>query len=126
MAQQKEKTIGENIRLCRKNCGLSQQQVATALGVDRTTVCGYESGRRQVRLTTITKLAQIFRVDVSEILPTETDESSVKDDPDFTPSLKPIYSLTKDEQQLLISYRLLNSKGKKDILAKITKLNYKT
>ncbi|MBQ6626511.1 MAG: helix-turn-helix transcriptional regulator [Ruminococcus sp.] len=126
MAQKHDMTIGEKIRLCRKNCGLSQQQVANALGIDRTTVGGYESGRRQVKLTTITKLAHIFRVDVSDILPAESSEVPVKDDPDFSPSLKPIYSLTKDEQQLLISYRLLNPKGKKDILAKITKLNSKT
>lgn len=127
MAQKAQMTTGEKIRYFRKNCGLSQQQVANALGVDRTTVGGYESGRRQVKLTTIVKLAHIFRVEPSEILPLETDDFSVKEaEIDITPSVKPIYSLTKEEQQLLISFRLLGEKEKRDILAKITNLNNKS
>ena len=33
----------------------------------------------------------------------------------------PIYSLKKDEQQLILYYRILSDKDKEDILAKITK-----
>ncbi len=120
MDKVKPNLIGPKLRHCRTNCGLSQQQVATALGIDRTTYTYYESGRSQPPLKTLTKLSSIFRVDISALLPQE-DKDTLSDTE--IANINPIYSLTKDEQNLIVYYRLLSNKDKADILAKITNIS---
>ncbi|MDO4747992.1 MAG: helix-turn-helix transcriptional regulator [Eubacteriales bacterium] len=115
-------TIAERLRTYRVNCGLTQSQVANAIGMERTGYGGYETGRAQPSLETIVKLAQIFRVDPKDILPSEL-SLSFRDSKNDAPSSKPIYTLTKDEQSLLISYRLLTDREKSRVLAKITNMS---
>ncbi|MBQ8056872.1 MAG: helix-turn-helix transcriptional regulator [Ruminococcus sp.] len=120
MAKQKQNVIGIRLRHCRTNCRLSQQQVADALGINRTTYTYYESGRFEPSLHTIVKLAQIFCVDISELLPGENPYIQLKD-PNKEP-INPIYSLSKEEQNLLLSFRLLKDEDKAEILDKITNM----
>lgn len=122
MKKDSSNSTGSKLRMCRKNCGLTQSQVAAALGVERTTYVGYETGRHEPSLENIVNLSQIFRVDPTELLPQEK-TASVKDSDSVSSSLKPIYSLTRDEQSLIISYRLLTDKEKSRILAKITNMS---
>ena len=123
MSKKENNVTGEKLRFIRKNCGLTQTQVAQALGVDRTTYGGYENGRTEPNLITIVKLSQIFRVEPTAILPSEGDELNLKDINENSDTIaKPIYSLTKNEQALLISFRALSDKGKKRLLAKITNM----
>ena len=120
MAVKKNNAIGEKLRHCRTNCGFSQQQVADALGVERTTYTCYENGRFEPSLNTISMLSQIFRVDVSELLPGEASAPQLKDPSDKP--IVPIYSLTKDEKSLISAFRVLNDKDKSIILDKITNM----
>lgn len=120
MSKQHNTTTGKKLRACRERCGLSQRQVAEALGLERTTYTYYESGRTEPNLTTLVKIAQIFCVDVSALLPDENGDTPLRDSDNSAPN--PIYSLSKDEQNLLISFRLLSDKEKKRILAKITNM----
>ena len=114
----KESTlIGTKLRRCRNNCKLSQQQVADALGIHRATYSYYELGRSQPDLSMIVKIAQIFRVEPSRLLPGEKEESLSDNEIDL---LTPIYSLTRDEQSLIIAFRLLSSENKAKFLDKIT------
>lgn len=122
MTKQKDNSIGKKLREYRKNCVLSQQQVADAIGVERSTYTCYENGRFEPSLTTISKLAQIFCVDAIEFLPKGDDSSQLFDPSDVTST--PIFTLTKDEKDLVTTYRVLNDKQKAEILAIIT--NYKT
>ncbi len=106
------------LRQCRNNCKLSQQQVADTLGINRSTYSYYELGRSQPDLETLVKLAQIFRVEPSSLLPNENAEIILSEND--SEAVKPIYSLTREEQNLLISFRLLSDFDKADFLAKIT------
>lgn len=121
MDNKKENITGIKLRRCRKNCSLSQQQVADTLGINRTTYTYYESGRFEPSLTTISKLAQIFCVDVSQLLPSEAPESPLSDTTQEI--INPIYSLTKDEQNLILAFRCLNNEEKANILNEITKIS---
>lgn len=118
MDKQKQTITGAMLRACRTKCGLSQQQVANALGINRTTYTYYESGRSEPNLKTIVRLAQIFCVEVSDLLPNESTDSALGDSITDTPN--PIYSLTKDEQNLILHYRLLSDDDKMAVLDKIT------
>lgn len=119
MGKSTDPAISKKLRLCRENCGLSQGQVANVLGIDRTTYTYYESGRSEPNLTTLVKLANIFCVDVATLLPQENEPVVVRDSKSAP---NPIYSLTNDEQTLLISFRLLSNVKKEEFLAKITNM----
>ncbi|MBR2714934.1 MAG: helix-turn-helix transcriptional regulator [Ruminococcus sp.] len=112
---------GNKLRFCRKNCGLSQQQIADSLGIDRTTYTYYESGRSEPNLTTLVKLAQIFCVDVNTLLPNDNTDLVLRDTDSNSPN--PIYSLTKEEQKLLLIFRTLSKDEKAEVLDKITNIS---
>ena len=120
MGNQNNNSTAEKLRACRKKCRLSQQQVADALGKERSAYTYYESGRTMPKLKDLVKLSQIFCVDLAELLPNEN-IAQLRDSEADSPN--PIFSLTNDEQSLLISYRLLSDKEKKRILAKITNMS---
>ena len=124
MAKKPKSDIGPRLRRCRLNCGLSQKQVANAIGRDRTTIGSWENMRTEPNLDEIMKLAQIYRIDPTEILPGENAGVELKDSTNDEKMLKPIYSLTKQEQQLLVSFRLLNDKERAEFLAKITNITH--
>jgi len=52
----------ETLRALRNEKGLTQQQVAGHLGVDRSTYAYYESGRTKVNTDIVVKLAHFYRV----------------------------------------------------------------
>ena len=61
-------TIGERIKKLRKQKGLSQEEVAKHLEVQRSTISLYESGDATPPVTTIIKLARLFNVTTDYIL----------------------------------------------------------
>ena len=122
MAKKEAPSTGEKLRYFRHNCGLSQKQVANAIGLNRTTIGSWESGRTEPSLEKIVKLAQIYRVDPTEILPNENSPAPFKDPENDDSKGKPIYSLTKEEQQLLVAFRLLSNADRAEVLAKITNI----
>lgn len=61
-------TIGERIKKLRKQSGLSQEEVAKYLEVQRSTISLYESGDATPQVMTIIKLARLFNVTTDYIL----------------------------------------------------------
>ena len=61
-------TIGKRIKELRKQHGLSQEEVAKYLEVQRTTISLYESGDATPQVMTIIKLARLFNVTTDYIL----------------------------------------------------------
>lgn len=66
-------TIGERIKKLRKQQGLSQEEVAKYLAVQRSTISLYESGDTTPQVMTIIKLARLFNVTTDYILCYELD-----------------------------------------------------
>lgn len=60
--------IGKNIRKCRVNADLSQDELAARLFVSRQTISNYETGRSRPDIETLAKLADIFNVDIHELI----------------------------------------------------------
>ncbi len=70
-------TIAEALRKLRMERGLSQQQLADMLFVDRSSIASWESGRRSPDAAFISKLADILKVDVEKLFNNvEEDDSS--------------------------------------------------
>ena len=61
-------TLGESIRKIRTEKGLSQQQFADMLFVDRSTFANWETGRRMPDAAMISRIAECLGVDVAYLL----------------------------------------------------------
>lgn len=60
--------FSENLKKARLNAGLTQQQIADALNVDRTTIAQYERGFSTPQIKNISKLCEILKISVDELL----------------------------------------------------------
>ncbi len=61
-------TIGEKLKAARNGAGLTQEQVAEALGVSRQAVSKWENGTAEPSTSNLLALAKLYEVDVSELL----------------------------------------------------------
>jgi transcriptional regulator with XRE-family HTH domain len=62
------RALGETISVRRKEIGMTQAELARALGVSQQTVFAYELGDRRVTVLIVAKLARIFQVSVEELI----------------------------------------------------------
>lgn len=61
----------EELKLARTRLNMKQSEVAKALGVDTSTYCGYETGKRSPDVDRIKKLAQILKTSADILLGTK-------------------------------------------------------
>ena len=61
--------FGQLLRQARKHAGLSQADLATAIGLTRTSISNIEKGRQKVLLHTFDQLLHILKVQSAELLP---------------------------------------------------------
>ncbi len=66
--------LGENIKILRKNKGITQEQLAVKLNVVRQTVSKWEKNLSVPDAETLTKLSEVLEVPVSELLGTEPEK----------------------------------------------------
>lgn len=59
--------FGNRIKELRKNTGLSQEKFAFKIGMDRTYYASIESGKRNVSLKNIEKIANGFDISISQL-----------------------------------------------------------
>lgn len=58
------------LRTARITAGLTQRQVADAMGITNSTYCGYETGKREPDVAKIKQLSKILKVPADELLDT--------------------------------------------------------
>lgn len=59
--------IGENIKRIRKIRALEQQEVAKAVGVNKSNICRYEKGETIPSLTVAINIARVLRCSMDEL-----------------------------------------------------------
>ena len=69
------------VRRLRKESGMTQQQLADYLHVDRSTYAYYESGRTKLSIDVMVKLAHFYRVSYTEFLWPEPGDVENRDVP---------------------------------------------
>ena len=57
-------TVGERIRILRKEAGLTQKQLGEKLGVSASMIGQYETNSRKPKLETLIKIADYFGVSI--------------------------------------------------------------
>ncbi|MBP3320058.1 MAG: helix-turn-helix transcriptional regulator [Clostridia bacterium] len=120
-------SIADNIRKFRVYRGMTQQQVADALELDRSTYCYYESGRINPDVRTLFSLAEVFDVDCEELLESESsanlafaDDNTKNYEDDFE-EFEPELELSESEKNLVFGFRAVSYDSKKQILDIINK-----
>lgn len=63
-------SFSERLRKARESRGMTQQQVADLMQIDKSTYCGYETGKRQPDVQKIKLIASILGVSGDELLET--------------------------------------------------------
>jgi len=100
------------LKTLRKENGLTQQQVADHLHLDRSSYAYYESGRTKINIDILIRLAQFFQISlamlVGEELPQQLNDSATEENVEaalVNESVSRFSQLTRDEQYLVILYR---------------------
>lgn len=57
-----------NLKILRKEAGLSQAELAAALEIERSTVAKYETGDRSPDIETLCKIADVLQISTDELL----------------------------------------------------------
>lgn len=66
-------SFAENLRIARDRRGYTQSYMAEKMGIDKSTYCGYETGKRQPDVEKIKQIAKILGVSGDELLETGFD-----------------------------------------------------
>ena len=113
--------LGDRLRAIRKEHGLTQQNIADVLGVDRTTYTVYEGGSITPSPATLVKLSQIYNVTVGYLIGVEENHPELRKIPEEKQMEKllssdPISLLKKEEKELLLYFRVLSDAEKRKII----------
>lgn len=115
-------TIGQRLRNIRLEHNLKQEDLAKVLGVDRSAYSGYETGRSAVSVKNLCSLADIYKMTLSQLIGrNEAEEVTRIRFASVSSGIDPIAMLDRDEQLLLMYYRLASENQKKEIIEEIAK-----
>lgn len=62
-----QKAFGSRIQQLRKETGMSQEKFALSINMDRTYLASVETGKRNISLVNIEKIAKGFNIPISEL-----------------------------------------------------------
>lgn len=95
-------SIGSRIKECREKLGITQEELATLLGVSKGAIGNYEAGIGYPKVENMTKLFKILKTDANFLFQDEV-----------SPKVKEM--LTNQEKQHIKKYRQLDVYGKRMI-----------
>ena len=67
-------TLGEKIKEARKQCGLSQEQLAEKMSVSRSAIAKWENGLGLPNDESLKLLADYFGITIDELIPNKSNE----------------------------------------------------
>lgn len=113
-------TLGELLKKTRKQYKMTQGDVAKLLGVSRSGYTYYENGRSTPSIETLKKLAVIYDTTVDDIvgMPTRKTAQGKATASSLLVAegnTDPLMFMKKDEQALIMAFRLLSDDEKKKV-----------
>ena len=75
-APELNRRFGERLRELRSQAGMTQAALASAVGLERTSITNIESGAQTVTIPTLVRLCAILNVSPSILVPLEMEEAS--------------------------------------------------
>lgn len=105
-------SLGQNLVYYRKLSGLTQQQVAQMLNLNRTTYTKYETGASEPSIEILKQLAEILNVNVAQLLEDESEDFFLKGNVSDVAAV----NLNDEQAELLKLYEALGEQGKKNVI----------
>lgn len=113
--------ISEKIKILRTKSGVTQQHIASILGVDRSTYTYYELGKTIPNWPMIKKIAKIFKISPYDLL--EDDNKYIASDISLSYKKKSdFYDLSNQEKKFILSLRSLPENERKKVIKSVDKL----
>ena len=112
-------SLGKNLAFYRKMAGLTQQQVADALNLNRTTYTKYETGASEPGIEMLKRIAVVLDTDISLLFAEDEECTAVSDSADE------MFALSSEERVLLRRYSSLDREDKIEISRLLDKLEGK-
>ncbi len=94
--------IGQNARAAREQVGFSQDQLASLVGISRTSMAQFEAGHQHLPLETIYQIAQALGADIYAFLPSLRDLAPMS--PDILGKVARDASLEPVEREALLTF----------------------
>ena len=108
--------ISNKLKEFRKTNKLTQQQIADALNIERSTYAYYENGKNRPNINILSKLSRIYNVTLDALTGNDVDALSFYDDTeiynseDGTGTDRLLSGIKKDEREFLVLFRAVNDK----------------
>lgn len=109
--------LGIYLLTLRKRKRYTQEFVAQSIGVIRQNYSHYETGQICPSIVALCKLANLYAIPVETLLEVSNNQQKVEKDRNEV-----IYPMTKNEQELVLLYRLLDERGQEDTMALVNML----
>lgn len=112
--------LSEQLKIIRKANKFTQQGLADAIGIERSTYASYETGRNKPDVILLSKIAKVFGVSSDFIL--EIDTTAPLNMEDISVQYKKksgnklVSTLSKEEKSVLAKYRLLSDNKKTELV----------
>lgn len=98
------RTLGAHVTAMRKSRGMTQAELARAIGVSQQAVFAYELGERRISVLILVKLAKVFGISVEEMMgltkPTRVPKGRLS--PRAIRHAQRLQALTKTQQRFVV------------------------
>lgn len=112
--------LSEQLKIIRKANKFTQQELADAIGIERSTYASYETGRNKPDVVLLSKIAKVFGVSSDFILEIDTTVPLNVEDIPVQYKKKSgnqlVSTLSKEEKGVLAKYRLLSDSKKTELV----------
>lgn len=117
--------ISIRLKEFRERCGMTQRQIARVLQMDRSTYAYYETGKTSPDISTLYRLAQLFKISLDDLIGEiqDPDKPLTLHSPSIEYSVfsdnEKMFNLDDEEQTLVMYYRLLSNEKKRNLLEQL-------
>lgn len=109
----------DRLKQAREKAELTQAQVASILGIAKSTYSGYETGKSEPSMNNIANLMRILEVSPEFLWQDEMEEQFRNEHPERFIQRPGMSAQSADEEELLSNYRLLIASAKEVVLTTV-------
>lgn len=109
----------DRLKQAREKAELTQAQVASMLGIAKSTYSGYETGKSEPSMNNIANMMRLFEVSPEFLWQDEMEEQFKNEHPERYAQRPGMWAQSEDEEELLSLYRQLNASAKTTVLTTI-------
>lgn len=109
----------ERLKQAREQANMTQAQVASILGIAKSTYSGYETGKSEPSMNNIANMMRLFEVSPEFLWQDEMEEQFRNEHPERCVQRPGMWAQSADEEELLSNYRLLTPNARGAVLTTV-------